>query len=193
MDFKDFPLADVGTSIQLVGGIWASEKEAHLFYFPEYGSTYEEIHAMGISKDDWKALLRQSDLLETEVLSKCEDGKLYKAVVRKCQRNIDQQISWNVFRRDSYACRYCGRDNVPLTVDHLVLWEDGGPSTEANLVSACKKCNKTRGNTKYGDWLNSRYYRKVSKDLTADQKQANDSITATLDIIELVINVRKKR
>ena len=193
MDFKDFPLADVGNSIQLVGGIWASEKEAHLFYFPEYGSTYEEIHGMGISKEDWKALLRQSDLLEAEVLSKCEDGKLYKAVVRKCQRNIDQQVSWNVFRRDGYACRYCARDTVPLTVDHLVLWEEGGPSTEANLVASCKKCNKTRGNVQYADWLNHGYYRRVAENLTQAQRQINLDVATTLGDIELVINVRKKR
>jgi hypothetical protein len=193
MDFKDFPLADVGTSIQLVGGIWASEKEAHLFYFPEYGSAYEQLHAMGISKDDWKALLRQSDLLETEVLSKCEDGKLYKAVVRKCQRNIDQQVSWNVFRRDSYTCRYCGRNDVPLTVDHLVLWENGGPSTEANLVSACKKCNKTRGSVEYADWLNHNYYKRVSENLSLRTKQINAAVLATLKDIEPVINIRKKR
>ena len=61
--------------------------------------------------------------------------KLYKAVIRKCQRNIEQGVSWNVFRRDGYACRYCGNKEVPLTVDHLVLWEESGPSTEANLVS----------------------------------------------------------
>lgn len=193
MNFKDFPLAEVGTSIQLVGGIWASEKEAHLFYFPEYGSAYEQLHAMGISKDDWKALLRQSDLLETEVLSKCEDGKLYKAVVRKCQRNIDQQVSWNVFRRDEYACRYCGRNDVPLTVDHLVLWENGGPSTEANLVSACKKCNKTRGNVEYADWLNHHYYVRVRENLSTEQRQANQDVAYTLKDVEPVINIRKKR
>jgi hypothetical protein len=193
MDFKDFPLSEVGTSIQLVGGIWASEKLAYLFYFPEYGNAYSNIHGMGISKDEWKALLRQSDLLETEVLSKCEDGKLYKAVVRKCQRNIDQQVSWNVFRRDSYTCRYCGRNDVPLTVDHLVLWENGGPSTEANLVSACKKCNKTRGSVEYADWLNHQYYKRVSENLSLRTKQLNTAVLDTLKDIEPVINIRKKR
>ena len=193
MDFKDFPLADVGTSIQLVGGIWAGDGKAYLFQFPEYGVDPINPQVIHMSKDDWKALLRQSDLLETEVLSKCEDGKLYKAVVRKCQRNIDQQVSWNVFRRDSYACRYCGRDNVPLTVDHLVLWENGGPSTEANLVSACKKCNKTRGNTEYADWLVHSYYLRVAEKLSMKQREANTDLISTLFSIEPVINIRKKR
>jgi len=192
MDFKDFPLADVGTSIQLVGGIWAGNGVTYLFQFPEYGHEYDT-QVIEMSKDDWKALLRQSDLLETEVLSKCEDGKLYKAVVRKCQRNIDQQVSWNVFKRDGYACRYCGRDDVPLTVDHLVLWEKGGPSTEANLVSSCKKCNKTRGNTEYADWLNHQYYARVRENLSTEQRQINQDVAYTLNSIELVINIRTKR
>lgn len=192
MDFKDFPLATVGTSVQLVGGIWAGGGKSYMFHFPEYGSEFEA-EAITMTKEDWKALLRQSDLLETEVLSKCEDGKLYKAVVRKCQRNIDQQVSWNVFRRDEYACRYCGRDDVPLTVDHLVLWENGGPSTEANLVSACKKCNKTRGNTEYADWLNHQYYARVRENLSMAQRQANQDVAYTLKDIEPVINIRKKR
>jgi hypothetical protein len=193
MDFKDFPLADVGTSIQLVGGIWAGNGKAYLFQFPEHGVDPINPQVIHMSKDDWKALLRQSDLLETEVLSKCEDGKLYKAVVRKCQRNIDQQVSWNVFRRDGYSCRYCGRDTVPLTVDHLVLWEDGGPSTEANLVAACKKCNKTRGNMKYADWLRSPQYRKVADKTTQSRRQLNADVLLTLDSIEPVINIRSKR
>jgi hypothetical protein len=193
MDFKDFPLADVGTSIQLVGGIWAGDGKAYLFQFPEHGVDPINPQAIHMSKDDWKALLRQSDLLETEVLSKCEDGKLYKAVVRKCQRNIDQQVSWNVFRRDGYACRYCGRDDIPLTVDHLVLWENGGPSTEANLVSSCKKCNKTRGSVEYADWLNHHYYVRVRENLSTEQRQANQDVAYTLKDIEPVINIRKKR
>ena len=193
MDFKDFPLADVGTSIQLVGGIWAGDGKAYLFHFPEYGQEFADIGIVPMTKEDWKALLRQSDLLETEVLSKCEDGKLYKAVVRKCQRNIDQQVSWNVFRRDEYACRYCGRNDVPLTVDHLVLWEKGGPSNESNLFSACKKCNKTRGNTEYADWLEHPHYLRVSKNLTEDQRLINRNTTHSLSSVELVINIRKKR
>jgi len=124
---------------------------------------------------------------------------LYKAVVRKCQRNIDQVVSWNVFGRDNFACRYCGRshdDNgnrVPLTVDHLVLWENGGPSTESNLASSCKKCNKTRGNTEYADWLNHHYYKRVAENLTQAQRQANIDLLSTLANIELVINIRTKR
>ncbi len=195
MEFKNFPLTSVGNTVGLVGGVWSEEGKVYLCLFPEYNGDHDHDapEYVEMNGDDWARLLKQSDLLETEVLSKCEDGKLYKAIARKCQRNIDQQVSWNVFRRDSYACRYCGRDNVPLTVDHLVLWENGGPSTEANLVSACKKCNKTRGNTEYADWLVHSYYLRVAEKLSMKQREANTDLISTLFSIEPVINIRKKR
>ncbi len=194
MKFKDIDISKLGTDTLLVGGIWANAEEGYAMYLPEYGApTGTTMHAIEATDEEWKQFLRQSDVVETEVLSKMENGKLYKAVVRKCQRSIDQHVSWNVFRRDGYACRYCGRDNVPLTVDHLVLWEDGGPSIEANLVATDKRCNKTRGNMQYADWLNHRYYLKVAENLSQEQRQANIDLAATLDGIELVIKVRKKR
>ena len=194
MKFKDIKIDRIGNDTTLIGGIWANEDEGYIMYLPEFGIPKgKTLFAIEATTEDWEKLLLQSDVVETQVLAKMEDGKLYKAVVRKCQRAIDQQVSWNVFRRDGYACRYCGRDNVPLTVDHLVLWEEGGPSTEENLLAACKKCNKTRGNMQYADWLNHPRYRKVAEALTQEQRQTNLDGAATLSDIDLVITVRKKR
>lgn len=195
MKFADFPLKEVGHSIQLIGGVWEGNDYLYMFIIPEYTEDDVDI-VMGdvveANLDDWKELLRQGDLMETEVLSKCQEGKLYKAVIRKCQRLIDQQVTWNVYRRDKYTCRYCGRNNVPLTVDHLVLWEDGGPSIEDNLVAACKKCNKTRGNTPYEEWLKSPYYKRVSKHLPLDVRENNHALTWTLGNIDRVVKVRNR-
>jgi hypothetical protein len=190
--FNEFPLSKVGTSVQLTGGVWSGDGRHYLVMFPEE-EQYFDYDIVLADTEDWKKLLRQSDLMEVEVLEKREDGKLYKGIARKCQRHIDQKVSWHVFKRDGYACRYCGRDDVPLTVDHLVLWENGGPSTEANLVSACKKCNKTRGNTSYADWLTHPRYRRTAEALTQEQRQANLEIVATLDGIELNVRVSSKR
>ena len=197
--FTDIDLKKVGLEIQLVGGIWEGQVNgtdvAYLCRFPEYNPPNPLTVACNVAMDesDWKIFLKQSDLAETEVLSKTEDGKLYKAVMRKCQRQIGQQVSWNVFRRAGFRCEYCGRDDVPLTVDHLVLWENAGPSTEDNLLASCRKCNKTRGSTEYADWLKHPHYRRVSKNLTPEQRQANIDIAATLDGIERVIHIRSQR
>ncbi|GAG09150.1 unnamed protein product, partial [marine sediment metagenome] len=92
-----------------------------------------------------------------------------------------------------YKCRYCGRDDVPLTVDHLVLWEDGGPSIEENLVSACRKCNKKRGNTEYSDWLQHPYYLKVSAALLPCHQEKNEKLAPTLPGIPRVVGKRRSR
>jgi 5-methylcytosine-specific restriction endonuclease McrA len=52
-----------------------------------------------------------------------------------------------------------------------------------NLVAACRKCNKSRGNKPYGVWLKDAYYLKVSKALTADEQSANQDLEKTLDAI----------
>lgn len=196
-EFKEFPLKEVGVTIQLVGGVWADENNIYLMHIPEFEieKSFDRLEVNLVDMDDaaWKEMLRQSDLVEVEVLSKCENGKLYKAVVRKCTRSVEQGVSWRVFKRDGYACRYCARDDVPLTVDHLVLWEEGGPSIEENLASSCKKCNKTRGNFQYEDWLGHPYYLKVAENLTAEQRQTNIDVVATLADIPRVINVRKRK
>jgi len=97
-----------------------------------------------------------------------------------------------VFRRDGYKCCYCGRDDVPLTVDHLVLWEDGGPSTEQNMVSACKKCNKARGRTQYVDWLRHPVYLKVSGNLSPERRAANEALVGALNAIPKVMHTRSR-
>jgi len=195
IEFSEFEVPDVGFEVTMVGGMWGGKGKLFLCLFPEsnYAADDVEVHVMKMSVDEWKTLIKQADSGETEALAKAEDGKVYKTVARKCERTIDSKVSWNVFRRDQYSCRYCGRDDAPLTVDHLILWEEGGPSIEENLLAACRKCNKVRGNIQYADWLKHRHYRKVSRGLKAGVHAANEAIVATLDGIERVIKVRKKR
>lgn len=192
MEFKDFDLKSVGQEVLLVGGVWGGKDQLYICLFPEFVEENGDFCVVKMTPDDWKALIRQSDLVETEVLAKAEDGKLIKTITRKCQRNIDQGISWNVYRRDGYRCRYCGKDTVPLTVDHLVLWEEDGPSIEENLVAACRKCNKTRGNIQYGEWLKHPYYLKVSQNLSALVRADNEALVRALDHIPRVIKKRKR-
>jgi hypothetical protein len=191
MKFSDLDLRSIGQEVQLVGGIWAGNGRAYLCYFPEFGREFGPT-AVEMNADDWKALLRQSDLVETEVLAKAENGDLVKAVVRKCERNISAQVSWNVFKRDNFHCRYCGRDDVPLTVDHLVLYEEGGPSIEANLLAVCKKDNKARGRMQYADWLKSEHYLRVSKNLSALVRADNLEVAETLATIPRMAHVRSR-
>ena len=50
----------------------------------------------------------------------------------------------NLFRRDRGECQYCGsRKN--LTIDHVVPKSKGGKTNWTNLVTACNRCNITKG------------------------------------------------
>ncbi len=84
---------------------------------------------------DWQKFLKQSDVLETEILK--DDGSgVKKAIVRKSQRLIESHIQWQTFKSDNYHCRYCFRDGVNLTIDHVWTWESGGPTIPINLLTA---------------------------------------------------------
>jgi len=145
--FRPEELLKYGDKLEISGMLLANGQEAELMLFPETGLV--PLSIIQPTHEEWKTLLYQLDTLGVMGLN--------KVVLRKSQRNIEQTISWNVFRRDNYTCQYCGNNQVPLTVDHIVLWEKMGASVEENLISACKKCNKTRGNMEFPDWLKSEY------------------------------------
>jgi len=51
----------------------------------------------------------------------------------------------NILRRDGHRCMYCGRGDVPLTVDHVLPISRGGDESWENLVTACVSCNNRKG------------------------------------------------
>jgi hypothetical protein len=56
---------------------------------------------------------------------------------------VSKRLRYEVFRRDDYTCRYCGRSapEVVLAVDHVVPTALGGADSAENLVTACRDCN----------------------------------------------------
>lgn len=54
-------------------------------------------------------------------------------------------LRFDVFSRDGFRCRYCGRgpaQGVFLEADHVIPRSAGGPDSMANLVTACWDCNR---------------------------------------------------
>lgn len=60
---------------------------------------------------------------------------------------IGKKLRFEVFKRDSFTCQYCGAaaPKVELHVDHVVSVRDGGPTCRENLVTACARCNTGKG------------------------------------------------
>jgi len=56
---------------------------------------------------------------------------------------VSKRIRYEVLRRDSYTCRYCGAKapEAKITVDHVVPVALGGSDDPSNLAAACDPCN----------------------------------------------------
>jgi 5-methylcytosine-specific restriction endonuclease McrA len=54
---------------------------------------------------------------------------------------------FNVFLRDCFSCQYCGaaHHTSELTFDHLIPRSRGGRTSWDNVVTACTRCNLTKG------------------------------------------------
>jgi 5-methylcytosine-specific restriction endonuclease McrA len=54
----------------------------------------------------------------------------------------------NLYRRDAFACQYCGRrpGALDLTIDHVIPRSRGGKTSWENCVLACVECNKRKAN-----------------------------------------------
>lgn len=64
---------------------------------------------------------------------------------------ISDSLRDKVLKRDGYKCRYCGRSDRPLELDHVYPVSKGGETTEDNLVTACDLCNG-RKSASVGIW-----------------------------------------
>lgn len=51
---------------------------------------------------------------------------------------------WQVFKRDNYTCIYCGTDNGPFEVDHIIPVKLGGSWDYENLGTSCTACNRKK-------------------------------------------------
>ncbi len=68
---------------------------------------------------------------------------------------ISQHKRIAIYMRDGLACAYCGDtlEESQLSIDHIRPRSKGGSNSATNLVTACLKCNKCRGNRDIDTWL----------------------------------------
>ena len=64
------------------------------------------------------------------------------------RRYADTRLRWEILERDDYRCCYCRKAVTfeDANIDHVIPWRDGGRTDRANLVAACKQCNRFKGN-----------------------------------------------
>lgn len=176
----DVDILKIGNEIQIAGTIWTGAGYQFITLLPDKKETFDDLKIMPLTLPEWEKLIRQADLLETEMFARDPTGKLVKILFRKSQRQIDSYLQWDCFRRDNYTCQYCGRTGIPLTVDHADLYELGGATIKENLVSACRSCNKDRGRMEFDVWIKSPIYLRKSQNLPESIKQHNLELVGQL-------------
>lgn len=60
---------------------------------------------------------------------------------------INKKLRFEVFKRDSFTCQYCGRTppEIKLEVDHIIPISQNGKQIIDNLITACFDCNRGKG------------------------------------------------
>lgn len=64
------------------------------------------------------------------------------------RKTLSKRIRFNVFKRDSFCCQYCGNHppSVILEVDHIIPVSKGGNNSIDNLLTSCFECNRGKSN-----------------------------------------------
>ena len=76
-------------------------------------------------------------------------GKNYEVSARLERSIMNDNIRYNVLKRDNFSCVLCGattKDGVKLHVDHIIPVSKGGKTVMNNLRTLCDRCNKGKSN-----------------------------------------------
>lgn len=80
----------------------------------------------------------------------CAQAYMIVNSVKAPARSHPLKMRFEVFMRDKFSCRYCGRSplidqKVTLVTDHIVPVAEGGRYELSNLVACCLECNQGKG------------------------------------------------
>ena len=131
----------------------------------------------------------------------------------KCKRkSIPNSVRFEVFKRDSFTCQYCGRSSpsVILEVEHIKPVSKGGTNEFLNLVTSCFECNRGKGKKELSDktriakqaneiklleekrWQ-FQLYKKYIKELSSVRDQELELLLEELDVDDEIIKSEVKK
>ena len=83
-------------------------------------------------------------------------GKRYAANAKIERSIMNDNIRYNVLKRDNYTCQICGasaKDGAKLHVDHIIPISRGGKTVMSNLQTLCERCNIGKSNKMDEDFV----------------------------------------
>ena len=104
------------------------------------------------------------------------------------RKNISKKMRFEVFKRDSFCCQYCGRNapEVILEVDHIKPVAEGGKNTMMNLITSCRDCNRGKGKRTLDDNTEIKKQKTVLDDLNEKRLQMEMIIQWKTELEELL-------
>jgi 5-methylcytosine-specific restriction endonuclease McrA len=68
------------------------------------------------------------------------------------KRSAKHRFRQQIFEAWQHQCAYCG--DAADTLDHVKPRHKGGATVTANLVPACRPCNRKKGSEEWQQWFN---------------------------------------
>lgn len=89
------------------------------------------------------------------------------------RKSISKKIRFEVFKRDSFKCQYCGAaaPEVVLEVDHIQPVSKGGDNDLVNLVTSCHACNNGKRDKLLSDASEVEKQRRQIEELSERRQQ----------------------
>lgn len=114
-----------------------------------YQSNGGRVHA----RRRWKISFDQL----TDIYNEWENGNKYEETIKQERKIMNDDIRYNVLKRDNFTCQICGatkKDGAKLHVDHIIPVSKGGKTTMDNLQTLCDRCNIGKSNKTDDDFKN---------------------------------------
>ena len=98
------------------------------------------------------------------------------------RKAIPRTIRFEIFKRDSFACQYCGvaAPDALLVIDHIKPVAEGGSNDITNLITACQPCNAGKGARELDD-----------DSVVARQKRQLDDLNERRNQLEMMMEWRE--
>jgi hypothetical protein len=89
------------------------------------------------------------------------------------RKSISKKVRFEVFKRDSFKCQYCGRSapDVLLQVDHVSPVSKGGSGDILNLITSCVDCNAGKSDRELSDQTTLAKQREQLEELSHRREQ----------------------
>lgn len=103
------------------------------------------------------------------------------------RQNIPKGLRFEVFKRDSFKCQYCGRSapDVILEIDHIVPVSQGGKNELLNLITSCRDCNRGKSNKLLSDTSTIDRQKKQLDDLNAIREQTEMLVQWKQELLQM--------